>query len=103
MTYIVRDYPEGQRYEISDGDERVGLIQYRRAPDQISFTHTETDPASQGVGVGSILVRHVLSEARASGLAVLPFCPFVRQYIAGHEEFLDLVPQDRRGAFGLGD
>jgi aryl-alcohol dehydrogenase-like predicted oxidoreductase len=41
--------------------------------------------------------------ARAQGLAVLPFCPFVRGFIDGHREYLDLVPVERRAKFGLDD
>lgn len=43
-----------------------------------------------------------LSEARSAGLSVLPFCPFVRSFIARHgDEYLDLVPGDLRDAFDL--
>jgi uncharacterized protein len=52
--------------------------------------------------LASRLVQTELSEARSAGLAVLPFCPFVRGYIARHrEEYLDLVPADLRDAFEL--
>jgi len=46
-------------------------------------------------------VRTALLEARSDGLSVLPFCPFVRSYIAGHTEYLDLVPEDMRAKFDL--
>jgi uncharacterized protein len=42
-----------------------------------------------------------LSEARWNGLAVLPFCPFVRGYIADHDEYLGLVPVEMRSRFEL--
>jgi predicted GNAT family acetyltransferase len=32
---------------------------------------------------------------------VLPFCPFVNAYLKRHPEYLDLVPEERRAAFGL--
>jgi hypothetical protein len=32
---------------------------------------------------------------------VLPYCPFVRSWIAGHREYADLVPGDRRAQFDL--
>jgi hypothetical protein len=33
---------------------------------------------------------------------VLPLCPFVRGYIAGHpDDYLDLVPEDQRENFQL--
>jgi uncharacterized protein len=31
----------------------------------------------------------------------LPFSPFVRSYIAGHPEYLDLVPEGMRAKFDL--
>jgi predicted GNAT family acetyltransferase len=102
MSYRVVDNPDESRYEVLDGEVRVGLVDYRRAPDSISLIHTETDPSVQGRGVASVLIEHVLREARAGGLAVLPYCPFVRRFIAERKEFLELVPEDRRSSFGLG-
>jgi len=32
---------------------------------------------------------------------VLPFCPFVRGFIEKHNEYLDLVPVERRAQFKL--
>jgi predicted GNAT family acetyltransferase len=101
MSLTIRDNVEASRYEAFEEGARVGLVQYRRTPDKISFIHTETADEAQGRGVGSRLVAQALAEARAAGLMVLPFCPFVRRYVADHPEYLDLVPESRRGAFGL--
>jgi len=35
------------------------------------------------------------------GLAVLPFCPFVRRFIAENAGYADLVPEKDRQRFGL--
>jgi hypothetical protein len=32
---------------------------------------------------------------------VLPFCPFIRRYIAEHGDYLDLVPKSERERFAL--
>lgn len=32
---------------------------------------------------------------------MLPYCPFVKAFIAKHEEYLDLVPEAKRARFGL--
>jgi predicted GNAT family acetyltransferase len=32
---------------------------------------------------------------------VLPFCPFVNDFIARHREYVDLVPENHRQEFGL--
>jgi uncharacterized protein len=98
----VLDVPEHSRYEIRVDAEIAGFTEYRRRPGLIAFTHTLIDPRFEGRGLASRLVQTALSEARSAGLAVLPFCPFVRGYIAGHpEEYLDLVPGDLRDAFEL--
>jgi predicted GNAT family acetyltransferase len=98
---MVVDVPERSRVEIRVGDEAAGFTEYRRTPGRIAFIHTSIDPRFEGQGLGSKLVRTALSNARAEGLAVLPFCPFVRSYIADHPEYLDLVPEDMRAKFEL--
>ena len=98
---MVVDVPERSRLEIRVGDETAGFVEYRRAPGRIAFIHTSIDPRFDGRGLGSELVRAALADARAEGLAVLPFCPFVRSYIEAHPEYLDLVPEDMRARFAL--
>ncbi len=50
------------------------------------------------IQVDGELVAFALGEARERGLAVLPFCPFVKAYIQRHREYVELVPADRRSA-----
>ena len=97
----VIDVPDRSRFEIRDGGEVAGFTEYRRRPGLIAFIHTLTDPRFEGQGLASQLVRTALSEARSEGVAVLPFCPFVRAYIGRHTEYLDLVPEDMRAKFDL--
>jgi uncharacterized protein len=96
-----RDDPQAGRLEILLDGRRAGYVAYRRRPGAIALTHTETEPEFEGKGVGGALVREALSRARDEGLAVLPFCPFVRSYIELHPDQLDLVPADRREEFEL--
>ena len=48
----MQDVPESSRYEIRDGDRRLGLAAYRREGDRVVFTHTEVEPEAEGTGVG---------------------------------------------------
>lgn len=99
---VVVDAPERSRFEVRVDGELAGFAQYLRRPGLIAFTHTEVDARFEGRGLGGRLVRTALDASRAQGLDVLPFCPFVRGYIAGHlEDYLVLVPEDRRTAFEL--
>jgi uncharacterized protein len=97
----VVDVPDRSRFEIRVDGEVAGFSEYRRRPGLIAFVHTLIDPRFEGQGLASQLVRTALSEARSDGLSVLPFCPFVQAYIAGHTEYLDLVPKDMRAKFDL--
>jgi predicted GNAT family acetyltransferase len=103
VTPSISDKPTLSRYEIAVDGAVVGFVTYKRSPGQIAFIHTETEPGHKGEGLGSRLVRSVLDTARADGLAVLPFCPFVRGFIQRHREYAELVPAGRRAEFGLAE
>ena len=94
----VLDVPDESQFELRLADRTVGLARYRAEPGLLVFTHTEVDEEYEGHGLGSVLIRAALDEARSRGLAVRPDCPFVRAYIARHpDEYLDLVPDGMRG------
>ncbi|GIH77805.1 GNAT family N-acetyltransferase [Planobispora longispora] len=97
----VVDNPEAGRFEILLDGRKAGFAEYRRKGAKLSLTHTEIDPAFEGRGLGSALARGALDAARAGGLSVLPFCPFIRGYIERHPGYLDLVPADQRARFSL--
>ncbi|HWW89305.1 MAG TPA: GNAT family N-acetyltransferase [Solirubrobacteraceae bacterium] len=97
----VADAPERERYELSLDGEVVGITAYRVRPGLIAFIHTEVEESVQGRGLGDRLIRFALEDARARGLAVLPFCPFVKAFIERHREFETLVPATYREKFGL--
>lgn len=104
MAITVRDNPTENRYEIHDGDLLAGFSDYKLTQHTIAFTHTEIDPAFNGRGLARRLVTEELDDARRRGLAVLPFCPYVRKVIAGDpDRFLDLVPDKDRARFQLPD
>ena len=97
----VRNDPGAQRYVATAGEREAGFAAYVRARDRIAFMHTEVADDFEGQGVGGQLARHALDEARAEGLEVLPFCPFIRGWIERHPDYVELVPGDERGRFGL--
>ena len=87
----VRDNIEELRYELEEGGEVRGFIQYRRDDDVITMVHTDVDPKWEGHGVGSALVQGALDDVRARGLKVRPLCPFVAAYIRRHPDYDDIV------------
>ena len=101
MAPATTDNAAEHRYEVAVDGEVVGFTQYRARPGLIAFIHTEVDRRHEGEGLGSTLIAAALDDARQRGLAVLPFCPFVNAYIQRHREYVDLVPAQYRGEFGL--
>jgi predicted GNAT family acetyltransferase len=81
-----------RRYTGSVEGRIAALAEFTPAAELVVFTHTETDPAFEGQGVASHLVRWALDDVRARGLRVVPVCPFVKAYVTRHaEEYGDLV------------
>ena len=101
MAVQVHDDRQRRRYEMLEDGMVVGYATYRLHQGMLEIIHTEIDPTRSGRGLGGQLVSSVLDDARSRGLGVLPYCPYVRHYIDDHaEQFLDLVPADRRKEFG---
>jgi predicted GNAT family acetyltransferase len=91
----VVDNPRAGRFELTI-DGHTAIAAYQMSGGSIVFIHTEVPPELQGRGVGSALARAALDDARARGLAVIPFCPFIAGYIRSHPEYLDLVSEHNR-------
>jgi uncharacterized protein len=98
----VHDQPFEGRYEIRLDRRTAGFTAYKSKPNLIAFLHTEIDPSLEGRGLGSRLVSSALEDAREHGLEVLPFCPFVNDFISRHrDDYVGLVPERYRQGFGL--
>jgi predicted GNAT family acetyltransferase len=96
MEPQVTENPGRSRFEITVDGEPAGFAEYHRYRDQLALIHTEIDPRFEGRGLGGVLARGSLDAARAQGLAVLPFCAFIRGWIGKHPEYTDLVPENER-------
>jgi predicted GNAT family acetyltransferase len=99
----IADAPEHSRYELELDGEIVGVADYKQDGNVRSFTHTGVEAAHRGQGLAAELIDFALREAQNADLEVLPYCWYVRDHIAAHSEYTDLVPAESRGNFGLGD
>ena len=98
---VVSDAPERKRFEVTVDGELAGFLVYRAKKGLLALIHTEVEPRFEGHGVGGRLARFALDRAREEGVAVLPFCPFVNEWMKRHREYVDLVPPAYREEFGL--
>ena len=83
---------ERERFEARVENE-LAVLEYHSSSNVMILNHTEVPQHLEGKGVGSVLIKHVLDEARATQFSIVPMCPFVAAYIRRHQEYCDLVPE----------
>jgi predicted GNAT family acetyltransferase len=86
----IRDNQQEHRFEVVI-DGHLGAAYYAREKGVITFTHTDVAPELGGRGIGTMLARFALDQARAEGLKVVPLCPFIAAFIKRHPEYQELV------------
>jgi predicted GNAT family acetyltransferase len=91
MDIAIRHDEAGHRFVAEFGGEVAELTYVERDPTTVIFDHTFVPPALRGSGVAAALAARALDWARASGLKVLPACPYVASYIKRHSEVADLL------------
>lgn len=90
----LRRNDDDHRYELWDGDERVGVAVFHdRGPRRV-FVHTEIAEGHEGEGFGGELVRGALDDTRDAGRPIVPLCPFVAGWIDRHDEYAAAVDHE---------
>lgn len=84
---------QSNRYEVRLDGELAGYAEYMLTNGLITFTHTEIDPAFEGRGAASALIRWALDDVTENHAdrKVLPLCPFVKGWIMRHPEYAGLL------------
>ena len=81
------------RFEIALPDGEFAVLEYRWLKASMVLMHTIVPVAARRKGVGAMLVKYALDYARAKGLKVIVYCPFVTKYLKEHPEYNDLVDE----------
>jgi predicted GNAT family acetyltransferase len=92
----IHDNTELKRYELPvDGEAAV--VTYNLSPPNLMITETLVPERLEGQGIASRLAKHVLADAKARDLLILPVCPFFSAYLKKHPEYADVVHPTYRG------
>jgi predicted GNAT family acetyltransferase len=96
----LRDNADANRFELLVDGTVAAFLEYRVRPGGYALDHAEAVPAFEGRGLSSEMIGGVLDLMRRNHTMVLPFCPFVVQYLHRHPEYLDVVAPSHRSNFG---
>ena len=79
------------RYVIRLDGAEAEMTYSRAGEKMIIIDHTEVPDALRGRGLGLILVRRGVEDARAEGRKIIPLCPYAKATIEKHPEFQDVL------------
>ena len=96
----ITDNAEAHRYELPV-DGQVAVVTYNLSPPNLMITETLVPQALEGRGIASRLARHVIADARARSLLILPVCPFFAAFFQKHPDQADVVHPSYRISLGL--
>lgn len=86
----IRHNTQAHRFEAGTAPD-LARLNYRMKGSSVEMIHTEVPEKFQGQGLAGRLAATALDWARASGLKVIPKCPFVTDYIRKNPGFADLL------------
>jgi uncharacterized protein len=75
-------------------DGAIAELVYRTRANRLVLVHTEVPEALGGRGLGGELVKAAISKAAASGMTIVPVCPFARGWLEKHPGAAGEVPID---------
>jgi predicted GNAT family acetyltransferase len=100
-TMEIKDEREERaRYAVYLDGERIGFASCVQVHDTILLPYVEVDPDRRDLGLGSMLVRRVLDDAREEGNTVIPLCPFARRWVDLHPDYALVARRPKPGELG---
>jgi uncharacterized protein len=82
---VVNDNQAKSRLEVHTEGE-LGELVYHKNGNRLVLVHTEVPKALGGRGIAGKLVLAALDKAAASGMTVVPLCPYARSWLERHPD-----------------
>jgi uncharacterized protein len=97
MTFQIADEREESRYAAYVDDRAAGYAEWILVRGTVLVPRVEAGPSHHSQGIGSMLLRRILDDARAEGNTVLPLCPFAQRWTELHPEYRGTVRKPMPG------
>ncbi|GAA3861622.1 hypothetical protein GCM10022381_02410 [Leifsonia kafniensis] len=88
---------DAQIYVAVIGDRELANLRYREAAGRVVILTTNVAPEFRGRGISADLIANALDDIRERGLRVTVYCPVVASFMAGNQQFADLIDPDDPG------
>lgn len=75
---------------VVDGHESE-MTYSRASPVLVIIDHTAVHDALRGRGVGQVLVRRAVEDARREGFRIIPLCPYAKAQFERHVDWADVL------------
>lgn len=95
-----RDNTVFSRFELFSDGIMVGHVKYELRGPHAVLIQAVVDPRFDAVDVEPALIRQVLLNAHRRRIAVVPYCPRVREFLTEFPQYRILLPPDQRQRFG---
>lgn len=95
-----RDNTVFSRFELFSDGIMVGHVKYELRGPHAVLIQAVVDPRFDAVDVEPALIRQVLLNAHRRRIAVVPYCPRVRQFLTEFPQYRTLLPPDQRQRLG---
>lgn len=91
-TYSVRHDRDGAVFELLDGDQMVGELNYQQATlangaPAWNLIHTGVRPEYRNQGLAAFLVREVMGTAAEADRKVIATCPYIRLWLRKNPDY----------------
>lgn len=105
MTLEIRAEQGLERYTAYLDGSPIGAAQWILVRDTILIPHVRVEPEHTHEGIGSLLMRRILDDARREHRTALALCPFARRWTQLHPDYRDtargLLPGERMAVRAL--
>jgi predicted GNAT family acetyltransferase len=85
------DGASGGRYTVTIDGHTADMTYSKAGATRIIIDHTGVPDALRGKGAGQAMVKQAVEDARASGVKIIPLCPFAKAQIEKHPEWQDVL------------
>jgi len=89
---VIENNREELQYQLFEAGELAGYVQYRMSGNEMWILHSSLARNFKSPDLVTALLRRVLEDAHFSRVAVVPFCPALRAFLAANRQYLGLVP-----------